>query len=304
MAKAPKTPAPAATQTPAAAPAAPAPVAPWANTDADKQTHTPTDPAPAVPATGDPAPVANSATAPVAEQPSEERDQETPTGDNPSEQQTPGDSEGDNSDADGEGGNGGGDDDAGELNAATAAENKPDDETTSIERDQETPAAPNPSELVEEEAGKIDPSSVVKAPPPGQERPAEVTDQVTPIGQDQALLLDDQRKVSLERSAYPTTLEAIRDRMAALPVDEQATLSAKLAEAADEILTTHERNAQAREMEAQMVDGTALYGNRVRRADHDETLQSQTGNGNAERNRRARRAAERIATAAKAKPAQ
>lgn len=274
-------------KTPTAAPAPAASATPtpsWLKTDAA-----------AAPVAAEPAPVDNSASAPVAEKPSEERDQQTPTGENQPAALTPG-----ADDAGAAGGNGGGTDDADQLDADEAQDNAPDDEETSIERDQETPVAPNPSKQVEWDAEQIDPASVVKAPPHGGERPSEVTDQVTPVGVDKALLLDDQRKVSLERSAQPSTLETIRDRMAALSDADQEELSSKLAEAAADILTTHERNAQAREMEVAMVDGTALYGNRARRENHNETLPG-TANGNAERNRRARRAAQRVAAQTKAK---
>lgn len=276
------------TKTKAAAPA-PAPetsTAPWAPADA---------PASDPPAEGsvDGSAATSEAAAPEGEKPSEERDQLTPTGENLPEQLTPGDSTGDNDDADGEGGNGGGDDSvANEGTADEAAANAPEGDTTSEERDQATPTGDNPSLKLVDEANRIDPETLIQAPPAESERPSEVTDQLTPVGQDVALLMDDQRKVDLERSAFPTELEKLKDRMGALTTEDQLELQGKIASFAEETLSSMERGSEAKEMAARMVDGSAVFGNRARRENHDETLP--TKNGNVERNRRAKRAAERL----------
>lgn len=281
-----------------------APAQPWAA----KQEAAP---APAE-TTIDPGPATSEDAKPEGEVSSEAKDQVTPSGENPSEavnEQL----------GDGAEGNGGGVDSAAEDEAEEDAddeaesltdrdENAPETETTSIERDQVTPSGDNPSikaavdqsrlmgSLVNEDGSPA--TDLVKAPPPPEEVPAEVRDQVTPVGEDVALSMDDQRKVSIANSAFPTPNELLASRMAALSKEDQAELMDQINDLAMDALDRMERNAKAREMAASMVTGTKVYGNNARRPNHDETLGGL--NNNVQLNRRARRAAERLQRAEQA----
>jgi len=186
-----------------------------------------------------------------------------------------------------------------------AEENAPEGEVTSVEKDQVTPSGKSPEEVAEE-AARVSASLIdemgnrVQGIPPKEEVMSEAKDQVTPSGTDIALGLDTQNKVALTNSAVPTANDTLKARMAALNPEDRETFEQGIAKMAEQMLDKMERNQKAQEMTAAMVRGQDVYGNRARRANHDETLGG-LSNGNVTLNRRARRQAERVLAESKAK---
>jgi hypothetical protein len=237
--------------------------------------------------------------APEGEVPSEAKDQVTPAGENPSEAVN-------EKFGDGATGNGGGvdsdaadtADDAEQLDEPD--ENAPEDETTSIEKDEVTPAATNPSEQLQADAPAATEALVaeqqaegrVRGFAPAEEVLAEAKDQLTPVGEDLSLAVSPPRN-PISNSATPAASDALRARFAALPPEDRAKFESAINKLAEQMLDKMERNQKAAEMEANMVSGQKVYGNRARRENHDETLGG-LSNGNVQLNRRARRQAERV----------
>jgi hypothetical protein len=258
---------------------------------AKKPTTTKTETAPAQP-------WAAPAAAPAAEVTSEAKDQVTPAGANPSEAVN-------EKLGDGAEGNGGivdsdvaADTDANQLDAPD--ENKPEDETSSIEKDEVTPAASNPSEKLMADAPQASEDLVaeheaegrVRGLPPKEEVLAEAKDQLTPFGDDLSLQVSPPRN-PISNSATPAASDALRARFAALAPEDRAKFEDAINKLAEQMLDKMERNQQAAEMATKMVRGQDVYGNRARRENHDETLGG-LSNGNVQLNRRARRQAERV----------
>lgn len=243
---------------------------------------------------------ASEAAAPADEKTSETRDQQTPSGENPSTEVT--DTSGDNGNGSGVGSDADdtGDGDPEQLSPDDDAVESSPDAVTSIERDQKTPAGANPSEQARIDQERVGRGIVPGMPGAPEDVPSEVRDQVTPVGRDLSLDLDDQEKPSLESSAYPTDDTLLASRMDALSPEDQESIRAEISKLAAEAVEKRERTVKAREIEAKMVTGTKVYGNAARRPNHNETLGGL--NKNVELNRRARRAAQRaIAEASKPK---
>lgn len=232
---------------------------------------------------------------PEGEVTSEQKDQVTPSGANPSEQV----SELLGSGAEGNGGGADTDDTDDEPEQLDGPdENAPEGEVTSIEKDQVTPTGKSPEQIAEE-AARVSASlhdaagNRLQGVPPREEVISEAKDQVTPHGTDIALGLDKQKKVPLARSAVPTANDTLGARLAALSPEDQAEFQAEIEALAEKILDRMERGHEAKAMAANMVRGQDVYGNRARRANHDDTLGG-LSNGNVQLNRRARRQAERV----------
>lgn len=278
---------------------------PTAKADTTTNTEaTPAQPWAAPGATVSPSPATSEDAKPADEVPAEVKDQVTPSGANPSEQVNEKLGDGATGNGSGVGSDPAPAADADQLDAPDA--NKPADETSSIEKDEVTPAAPNPSERVLNEAQRVSAALVteqgdrVQALPPKEEVLAEAKDQLTPVGEDVSLRIDTQPKPALTNSAVPTPADDLRARYGALSDEDREYFDAELNKLAKKMLDRMERNQKANEFAASMVAGQQVYGNRARRANHDETLGG-LSNGNVQLNRRARRQAQRVLAESKAK---
>lgn len=129
-----------------------------------------------------------------------------------------------------------------------------------------------------------------------KELPSFVRDQISPSGTDIALEADRSAKPSLERSAYPSLGERLYSMLGKASPELMAEFEDRMADLAQTVIDEIRANDTSREFNDRVIDGTAHYGPRVR---NPEVSPRELGANNVEANRRARRAAERLAAAAK-----
>lgn len=129
-----------------------------------------------------------------------------------------------------------------------------------------------------------------------KELPSFVRDQISPSGTDIALEADRSPKPPLDRSAYPSLGERLYAMLGKASPELSAEFEERMAELAQDVIDDLRANDVSREFNDRVIDGTAHYGPRVR---NPEVAPRELGAGNVEANRRARRAAERLAAASK-----
>lgn len=133
----------------------------------------------------------------------------------------------------------------------------------------------------------------VSAIAPRTEVPSFVRDQITPSGVDIPLEMDRTPKPSLERSAYPSLGERLYQMVAGASPEIQEQFEERMLAAGEAVIEQLRDETTANAFTAAMVDGTRHYGPRVRSEAAQKAAVAVSSN--AERNRRARRAAERVA---------
>lgn len=129
-----------------------------------------------------------------------------------------------------------------------------------------------------------------------KELPSFVRDQVSPSGTDIALEVDRSLKPTLERSAYPSLGERLYSMLGKASPELMAEFEERMADLAQTVIDDLRASDVSREFNARVIDGTAHYGPRVRNPEVEPRALSAN---NVEANRRARRAAERLAAASK-----
>lgn len=129
-----------------------------------------------------------------------------------------------------------------------------------------------------------------------KELPSFVRDQISPSGTDIALEADRSVKPSLDRSAYPSLGERLYSMLGKASPELAAEFEDRMADLAQTVIDELRANDTSREFNDRVIDGTSHYGPRVR---NPEVAPRELGAGNVEANRRARRAAERLAAASK-----
>lgn len=129
------------------------------------------------------------------------------------------------------------------------------------------------------------------------ELPSFVRDQISPSGIDIALEADRSEKPPLERSAYPSLGERLYSMLGKADDRLMAEFEERMTELAQDVIDDLRKQDVSAEFNNRVIDGTKHYGPGVR---NPAAAASALGNtSNAEQNRRARRAAERVAQASK-----
>lgn len=131
---------------------------------------------------------------------------------------------------------------------------------------------------------------------PGTELPSQIRDQLSPSGVDIALEADRSVRPDLERSAYPSVGERVRLMLDKASPQIREKFAELMSDAAEAIMDELASAAADNEVDGLLIDGTTHYGPKVRTeaAKKDEASDV----SKAELNRRARRAAERVAALA------
>lgn len=132
--------------------------------------------------------------------------------------------------------------------------------------------------------------------PVTQELPSFVRDQISPSGVDLALEAHRGELPDLERSAYPSLGERVTALISGASDELKQKFFDRMAEVAEDVINEL-RSAAVDDSQANLlVDGNSHYGTAAANATADGSAEA-PGISNAERNRRARRAAERVAAA-------
>lgn len=131
---------------------------------------------------------------------------------------------------------------------------------------------------------------------PGTELPSQIRDQISPSGVDIALEADRSVRPDLERSAYPSVGERVRLMLDKTSPEIREKFEQLMSDAAEAIMDELASRAMDNEVDGLLIDGTTHYGPKIRTdaAKKDEASDV----SKAELNRRARRAAERVAAIA------
>lgn len=145
-----------------------------------------------------------------------------------------------------------------------------------------------------EQAERLAENDVAQVPE-GTEVPSFVRDQITPSGIDIALEADRSERPPLERSAYPSLGERLYQMLGKASPELAEEFENRMVELAETVIEDLRKNAQDEITAGLMIDGTQHYGPRVQSgAARGDGVSGPT---NAQMNRRARRAAERVAQA-------
>lgn len=131
-----------------------------------------------------------------------------------------------------------------------------------------------------------------------KELPSFVRDQVSPSGVDIALEADRSTRPPLDRSAYPSLGERLYQMLGKATDEQQARFEDRMVEIAEDVIDEFRATDKSAEINDRLIDGSAHYGPGVRSAAAQKASQGE-GATRVEANRRARRAAERIAAASK-----